>query len=258
MYSNLHHIIKPFFLLFFYCGFAQQPSESFKIDYADARFEGNIVKDYTLFFDDKSALYIEKKVDRQKDKVTQEEANTTILIDSRSNKTPNFYFKYKDELYCRIVNYSDALLMKDLPYTIDWDISHEATKNIEGYLCKKATASFRGNNYQVWYTPEIPTSFGPWKLHGLSGAILEVYTDNDVIHIVATKIEKVKDDNTLLEHQNQDYSQALSYEEYRLKVDELAEAFLKKISARMPKGTKPLTIDKNCTDCGPRLEVYEK
>lgn len=41
------------------------------------------------------------------------------------------------------------------------------------YPCKKATASFRGRTWYVWYTIDLPYNDGPWKLYGLPGLILE-------------------------------------------------------------------------------------
>ncbi|MFO7702123.1 MAG: hypothetical protein R6V37_03915, partial [Psychroflexus maritimus] len=74
--------------------------------------------------------------------------------------------------------------------------------------------------------------------------------------ITASKIKKLEKHHTLTTYRDKDFSNALSYSEYRKKVDELADDYLKKLSAKMPKGTKPLTIDKNCKDCSPRLETY--
>lgn len=44
---------------------------------------------------------------------------------------------------------------------------------IHNYPCQKAQTSFRGRTWIVWFTPSIPTSEGPWKLHGLPGLILK-------------------------------------------------------------------------------------
>lgn len=59
----------------------------------------------------------------------------------------------------------------ETPPSIDWRISQER-KVICGYDCHKATGSFRGRSYEVWYTEDIPASVGPWKLRGLPGTIL--------------------------------------------------------------------------------------
>ena len=55
----------------------------------------------------------------------------------------------------------------------DWIFTSD-TLTVLGYLCKKATCSFRGRDYTAWYAPDIPLSNGPWKFNGLPGLILKV------------------------------------------------------------------------------------
>lgn len=55
---------------------------------------------------------------------------------------------------------------------INWELT-DSTKTILGYDCHQARAQFRGREWTVWFTPEIPIQEGPWKLHGLPGLILE-------------------------------------------------------------------------------------
>ena len=54
----------------------------------------------------------------------------------------------------------------------EWQILSDTTV-ILNYLCNKATCHFKGRDYTVWYTSEIPRSDGPWKLSGLPGFILK-------------------------------------------------------------------------------------
>lgn len=53
-------------------------------------------------------------------------------------------------------------------------------KSIGNYNCQKAIASFRGREWHVWFTPDIPTSFGPWKFYGLPGLV--VYAEDKLRH----------------------------------------------------------------------------
>ena len=50
---------------------------------------------------------------------------------------------------------------------------------VMGYKCKKAVTDFGGHSFNVWYTPDIPLSYGPWKFGGLPGLILKVVDTNN-------------------------------------------------------------------------------
>ena len=51
------------------------------------------------------------------------------------------------------------------------------TLTVSGYLCQQATATFWGVEWHVWYTEEIPSSAGPWRLRGLPGMIVEAKSE---------------------------------------------------------------------------------
>ncbi|NIK73885.1 GLPGLI family protein [Thermonema lapsum] len=61
---------------------------------------------------------------------------------------------------------------------IEWAPQPAEKRNISGVDCKKATGTFRGRQYVVWYAPSIPYAYGPWKLRGLPGLVLEAYEQN--------------------------------------------------------------------------------
>jgi GLPGLI family protein len=54
---------------------------------------------------------------------------------------------------------------------IDWLLQKE-TRTIGGYVCLRADGDAYGRRWVAWYTPQIPTGGGPWRLHGLPGLIL--------------------------------------------------------------------------------------
>lgn len=78
--------------------------------------------------------------------------------------------------------------------TINWEITGD-TKNILGYDCIKATGKYHGRKWEVWFTPDIPISDGPWKLCGLPGLILYAKDKSGEFVFEAIGIEK--DNNPL-------------------------------------------------------------
>ena len=59
---------------------------------------------------------------------------------------------------------------------IAWTLIDD-TLTVSGYLCGQATATFRGVEWHVWYTDEIPSSAGPWRLRGLPGLIVRAESE---------------------------------------------------------------------------------
>lgn len=59
---------------------------------------------------------------------------------------------------------------EDMP-VIEWELG-DSVKTVLGYECREANARFRGRDWHVFYTEEIPVMEGPWKLHGLPGLIM--------------------------------------------------------------------------------------
>ena len=76
---------------------------------------------------------------------------------------------------------------EEVPH-IDWALS-DSTKEICGYLCHQATATFRGRNWIAWYC-DIPKSVGPWKLNGLPGLILAAQTEDKEHTFTAISVRK--------------------------------------------------------------------
>ena len=78
-------------------------------------------------------------------------------------------------------------LVTDKIPTIDWVLSDE-TQIIGGYMGHKATGKYAGRTWTAWYTEEIPSSAGPWKLRGLPGLILQA---NDIGNIFSFSINQI-------------------------------------------------------------------
>lgn len=214
-----------------------------------------IEKNYNLSFNRIESYYEEEVMgDLEKGQINKEDG--TILIKTRDTKLPQYYYnRLAEGFYFNEIFYNTHLFVKD-EFKLNWRLVNE-TKKINNFLCSKATVSFRGRDYIVWFTNEINTPFGPWKLGGLSGLILEVYDTTGFFKISATKIEintpllksfKIPNIKTL---------EAISIDDHFKKRLELEILFLEKINSRLPKGMMPIKIDKNCKDCGKEIENYD-
>ena len=59
---------------------------------------------------------------------------------------------------------------------LDWELT-DSVATVLGYQCQSARCRFRGREWRVFYTEEIPLADGPWKLHGLPGLIMKASDD---------------------------------------------------------------------------------
>lgn len=95
---------------------------------------------------------------------------------------PDIYFSYALSLLAPLVYVTEPRPQHD------WQFSN-ATKEVAGFTCKAATTVFRGRTYTCWYTSEIPLPFGPWKLSGLPGLILEAASEDGAYKITAVGVQ---------------------------------------------------------------------
>lgn len=101
----------------------------------------------------------------------------TIGVDNIEDKLSEIVINRKEKVLTERMEENFFLKKKyaiteNLPKMI-WKLTNDS-KTIKNYTCKKATTTFRGRTYEVWYTEKIPISIGPWKFNGLPGLILSV------------------------------------------------------------------------------------
>lgn len=135
------------------------------------------------------------------------------------------------------------LATENLP-DLEWEIHHQSKDTIMGFVCTKATSNvFRGRSYTAWFTTEIPVPFGPWKLQGLPGLILEATDNLNNVIFVAEKIEPVTVNNFNFgfpESENKYKSvtlKAFVEAEDKYNIDKFNE-----VIAKMPRGSSVVNI----------------
>jgi GLPGLI family protein len=148
----------------------------------------------------------------------------------KTNKLENVIFQlekgFKDEKY---------LLVKENIPQIKWRIT-DSVKIISSYKCFKALGSFAGRDYIVWFSPKLPAFFGPWKLHGLPGAILEAHDNLNEVSFICSKIKNVKHPITEIKNIGIGTHKIITREEYIKSLSEFANDLANKINTKVKRG----------------------
>ncbi|NRR92657.1 GLPGLI family protein [Winogradskyella undariae] len=192
-----------YFILFYSFCFSQETINLTEVSYT---FDVNL-SNYTegipyksrLYYNDSTSLFIYnrinfegtdkffKKVGDRKGRV-----NGIHLLRNYDEEGYKFHLNFNTkELTSReVLMEKYEVTVKEKNIEFNWVITEES-KKIGEYVCYKATTqNFRGRNYEVWFTYDIPVPTGPWKFHGLPGLILEVHDDKNIINITFNNIKQ--------------------------------------------------------------------
>ncbi|MEC5395331.1 GLPGLI family protein [Bergeyella sp. RCAD1439] len=172
----------------------------------------------------------------------------TNTIDSIANKPRFIYFNNKTRLfYSNIINDDIETILFDNS-TVRWTLTSEK-KKILNFKCQKAIGEYHGKEYIVWYTEQLPNPYGPFKINGLKGVILEVSTADNQMHLIAEKVSDTTDENKIdFFISKYDLSKSISKEDYQNILDQRLKEFEDKINVAPPEGKK-IRFNKNCIDC---------
>lgn len=131
--------------------------------------------------------------------------------------------KYKGGVFNKSFFVTDSL------DTFHWKILQD-TVSILGIKCQKAETSFRGRNYEAYFTTDIKVPDGPWKFNGLPGLILRIFSLDDTYSFEAKSIE-VFEDTLDIEKFTKDYKgdlKDLKFTEFsELSTQKLSDSYLK-------------------------------
>jgi GLPGLI family protein len=105
-----------------------------------------------------------------------------------------------------------TFILKEKIPSIDWIIMKE-TRKIGNLQAIHAKGVFGGRTYNVWFTPDIPMPFGPFKLGGLPGLILEAYSEDGIVKYKFERFESTTADVVVMEKPKQ--GREMTLEEFR-------------------------------------------
>ncbi len=199
-----------------------------------------IIKESTLYFNDSISKFVYDKFDSKRinqSKIKSEGNSISLNFNSEDEQGSNVYRNYKKEKIIVREAKTDKLfesyLYEDNWLKIDWEIQ-EDTITIGNFKCKKAKGNFRGRTYIAWFTEEIPLPYGPWKLFGLPGLILQAEDTEKMFKVSFMSINyPIKSENTDLTEPTAVENKTLK--EYVSFLDNYNDLVFKKMQSRLPR-----------------------
>lgn len=167
---------------------AQKPQDVFAI----ARYKFSHLRDTNAkadFYRENMILYIGKTASMYMsyDKFIQDSLrlvnrNASLQVmnvrsQNQGSKTTFYLFPKTKKIYQNEQMFMNNYLFPIEYPNIKWEID-TGTKVIADLKVQKVKGHWKGRNYTAWFCSDLPFAYGPWKLSGLPGLILEAYDDN--------------------------------------------------------------------------------
>ncbi|MDO1511373.1 GLPGLI family protein [Maribacter confluentis] len=116
----------------------------------------------------------------EEERTLDENGNVQINLPD-SDDRPEYYLNRELKIFLnKVYGFREVYILDEEIPNINWKIEKEF-KNLNTLICQKATGYFRGRTYIVWFANDIPVPYGPWKLQGLPGLIVEATDDEGLI-----------------------------------------------------------------------------
>lgn len=220
----------------------------FRVQYdMQLNLSGNISYQANLYFNNTQSLFEYHENPFGEEELVADEKNldfdqsNNVSYNLRIRDSVRYYMRYNRdnnliEEFISGFDNKELYNVKESAPKIIWTIC-EDHKKISSYECKKATCSFRGRKFFAWFTTEVQTNFGPLKLHGLPGLIMELFDEEKevILSVIIVKKEKSSIGNIPLS------TKTISRLEYlKIKAEEIkkVEEILKRISSKPERGLK--------------------
>lgn len=121
-----------------------------------------------------------------------------------------------------------------------WNITSTDSITILGYKCRKAITHYHGRDWTVWFTPDILTGEGPWKLKGLPGLVLKAEDSEAHYVFQCISLERSNSKKLITESSEKDF-RLITKKEFFKESKRIYEDFLSYYDARPAFDTEHIT-----------------
>lgn len=194
-----------------------------------------------------STLYIFKNEsiyrieDNREEGVEFNENENNNYIKVVNDKISKIFYSTKKDAKTRIPLYKDEVIYNQQISDLKYEFTGKS-KKIGKYNCQEAKLNLNGRKYTIWFTPDIGTNFGPYKINGLPGLVVELSEEISKIKITLQGIKNLKDNVEFEKYKKYiESKKSLTSQEYDKSITELLVN--KRISANALAKELEITIE---------------
>ncbi len=175
-----------------------------------------------LTFSEQKSCFEYKLAVKDTATIESQDLNGNLKISIPEKKIQKIYFDFKSKKCYEVKYIKEEFMVQDTLNLPKWNVLEEI-KNINNHQCRKATTTFKGRNYEVWFTFDYPTKFGPWKLNGLPGLIISAQDKKNEVFFEAVEIQKI-DANACQEDNSIKHISKVEFDDLmKKKIEEIGE-----------------------------------
>ena len=141
---------------------------------------------------------------------------------------------------------------------ITWKLTNDY-KTVDQYKLQKATTSFGGRQWDVWFCNEVPFTEGPYKFNGLPGLVFEVEDTKHIFKYSLIKIENINKHSSRLDFNDKGLAY-ITWEKFNRILLDFYENPYRKEWDLLSQGGEYIVNDKNITeyDLGGMIKDFQK
>ena len=153
---------------------------------------------------------------------------------------------------------SRTVIVDEKIQPVDWKL-YEEFRSIGGLRCQKATGQFRGRDYTAWFSRQIPSRLGPWKLNGLPGLILEAKDATNEVMFYATHVNfPYNGAKTHMPKINNKDFETISLKDYVAEQRKQVDNMISLVNSKLPRGASMTVLNETHHELELKYEFEEK
>ena len=216
--------------------------KNLKIDYT-FKDENNHICNSTLYIIKKESLY--RIDDKRDDGIDEEKTKGDNYVKVNNDALSKIFYSANKKTITRIPLYKSEVVYTDDDTKIKYKLTGN-NKLINKYNCQEAKLTLNGRKYTIWFTTDFETSFGPYKINGLPGLVVELTEETNKVKITLKSIKRIDDVTEFNKYKNYITSKkSLTYTDYEIKMTEIMTKRKKANYAKMAELGVTVNYDEN-------------